>query len=83
MSIEKPKILILRLFCSVFAFAKLKLSSSWPVQMFGFLEQYGYYDCNIAIVYDTLCHMCVSVCLSLHPLGWTHSLWRFPGPHMS
>ena len=27
---------------------------------------------------QVVCSMCV--CLSLHPLGWVHSLWRFLGP---
>ena len=26
--------------------------------------------------------VCVCVCLSLHPLGWAHSLWRFLGPQL-
>ena len=26
--------------------------------------------------------MCVCVCLSLHPLGWAHSLLRFLGPQL-
>ena len=34
------------------------------------------------ILTNALTYADVCVCLSLHPLGWAHSLWRFLGPQM-
>ena len=36
----------------------------------------GHHDTNLRN-YTIVC-----VCLSLHPLGWAHSLWRFLGPQL-
>ena len=34
------------------------------------------------ILTNALTYADVCVCLSLHPLGWAHSLWRFLGPQL-
>ena len=33
-------------------------------------------------VQDLCSEPLVCVCLSLHPLGWAHSFWRFLGPQL-
>ena len=52
--------------------------------IFLYLQEHCYYSLSkkhIVIILHLL-KQWVCVCLSLHPLGWAHSLWRFLGPQL-